>query len=82
MTPEIHKEDLGKSDYVPELNYLKNMHGINRISGTKDILLACSESGEIAMDEMTSLVSIINGEPIYGYLTYYGYHLLLYYNLR
>ena len=60
MTPEIHKEDLGKSDYVPELNYLENMRRINRISEIKDILLAYSESGEIVMDEMTSLVSIIN----------------------
>jgi len=61
MTPEIHKEDLGQSVYVPELNYLENMHGINRISEIKDILLAYSESGEIVMDEMTSLISIING---------------------
>ncbi len=61
MTPEIHKEDLGKSDYVPELNYLENMRRINRISEIKDILLAYSESGEIVMDEMTSLVSINNG---------------------
>jgi len=61
MTPEIHKEDLGKSDYVPELNYLENMRRINRISEIKDILLAYSESGEIVMDEMTSLISIING---------------------
>jgi hypothetical protein len=45
MTPEIHKEDLGQSVYVPELNYLENMHGINRISEIKDILLAYSESG-------------------------------------
>lgn len=52
MTPEIHKEDLGKSVYVPELNYLENMHGIYgiyRISEIKDIFLAYSESGEIVL---------------------------------